>query len=92
MLFFAVCNARALLQQLLRYHSLLVYPVKGRQVAQEGACLHLSVAVMAGDAARLPIVARVEPETHAMIGGGRQLGLDPTRSADHGLRLQAIGF
>ena len=54
--------------------------------------MHLSVAVMAGDAARLPIVARVEPETHAMIGGGRQLGLDPTRSADHGLRLQAIGF
>ena len=27
-----------------------------------------------------------------MLGGGWELGADPAGSADHGLRLQAVGF
>ena len=62
------------------------------QVAREGACLHLSSTMVAADAARLPIIARMEPETHAVIGGGRQLGSDPAGGANHGLHFQAVGF
>jgi hypothetical protein len=48
--------------------------------------------MVAADAARLPIIARMEPETHVVIGGGRQLGSDPAGGANHGLRFQAVGF
>jgi hypothetical protein len=48
--------------------------------------------MVATDAARLPIIARMEPETHAVIGGGRQLCSDPPGGADHGLCFQVVGF
>ncbi len=92
MLYCFVCNSFAFIQQLLCNHSLLVYPVKGRQVAWEEACLQHGVAVGAGHATPLPFLACLVAKAHAMIGSGRQLGPDPTRSANHGLHLQAIGF
>ena len=48
--------------------------------------------MVAADAARLPIIARMEPETHAVIGGGGQLCSDPPGGADHGLHFQTVGF
>ena len=54
--------------------------------------MHLSATMVAADAVHLPIIARMEPKTHAVIGGGRQLGADPARAADHGLCFQAVGF
>jgi len=42
--------------------------------------------------ARLPFLACLESESHAVVGGGRKLGAYPARSADHGLHLQVVGF
>ncbi len=40
----------------------------------------------------LPLLARLVSESHAVVGGGWELGADPAGSADHGLRLQAVGL
>ena len=52
-------------------HSLLVYPVKGGQVVREGMCLQGGIAVGAVETASLPLLARLESESHAMVGGSR---------------------
>jgi hypothetical protein len=87
-----VRNTFEFVQQLLCNHSLLVYLVKGCQVAWEGACLQCGVVVGAGHAMRLPFLAHLIAKAHAMIGSGRELGPDPTGSAKHGLHLQVAGF
>ncbi len=48
--------------------------------------------MVAADAACLPLIACMEPEAHAVIGGGGHLCSDLPGGADHGLRFQAVGF
>ena len=62
------------------------------RVAWEGVCLQGGIAVGAGYMARLPLLACLESESHAMVGGSRNLCANSARGADHGLCLQKNGF
>ncbi len=85
-------NACTFVQQLLRNHGLLVCPVKGCQVAREGACLHGGITMRAVYVTLLPLLACLVSESHVMVGGSRKLCADSARSAYHGLHLQAVGL
>ena len=61
-------------------------------MVREGTCLQGGVAVGAVDMTCFPLLACLESESHAMIGGSQKFCADSARNADHGLHLQAVGL